>query len=95
MKHLTWDEVSVEEDRLSGWGRKHIVIGISRSATSKCTLSVVKRTIISVEERWFWTYVTDAHGSENDCCIGKILGDNHIDLLDEPAERYETNEELE
>lgn len=36
----------------------------------------------------------DAHGSMCDCYVGQVMDDGHVDLLGEPAERYETYEEV-
>lgn len=66
LKHCSSDDVTVEEDGLSSGERMDAVMGMTRSVANVWTLISVKRNFISVEEGWFWTYVTEAFGSVND-----------------------------
>lgn len=60
VKFWFWDEVTEQDDEPSSEEEIDTMMGISRSATNVWTLLSTKRTFISVEEKWFWTYVTDA-----------------------------------
>ena len=53
------------------------------------------KTFISVDERWFRTYVTDAVGSVTDCYIAEVLNDGRIDNLGAPTKKYEADEDVE
>lgn len=39
--------------------------------------------------------MTDALGPVNDCYVGRVLDDGHLELLKEPTESYEVFEEKE
>lgn len=71
----------------SGEGRD-VVIGISRSVTSKWIVPSLKSTTMSVEKSLLLRYMTDTLGALNDCYIRQFLHGSHIDLLREPTERY-------
>lgn len=59
-----------------------------RTATKVWALLLVKMTFISVEEKYFRKYVTDAVVSVHDCYAGLILNDGHVCLLGAPTELY-------
>lgn len=95
VKHWSWDEVTVEEDGQSSEERRGSVMSMSRTATRVWTLPSVGKTFISVDERWFRTYVTDAVGSVTDCYIAEVLNDGQIDILGAPTKKYEADEDVE
>lgn len=74
---------------------RNVEIRMPKSATSVWTLSYVKRTFVSVDERWSWTYVIYAIRSVNNCRGGQGLNDGLNDLLGAPEERCETYGEVE
>lgn len=47
-----------------------------------------------VEERCFWTYMSERLESVNNCYISKVQDDNRIGLLRKQVDRFETYEEL-
>lgn len=94
VENWSWDEISVEENRLSGERRRDTVIGMSRFATSVWTLKSLERTFISLEERWFRMYMADTLGVVYDCFIGQILDHGHVVLQEEPTKTYRTYEDV-
>lgn len=95
MKHRSWKEVSIKGDGLSSEERGNTVMGMSMSATNVWPLPSVKGTFISVEDRWFRTYVNDALGAVNNCYIAQLRNDSNVGLLRGRKERYRTYEEIE
>lgn len=88
LKHWSRNEITVEEDGLSIGEIMDAVMEISRSSINALSLPFVKRTFLSVEERFFRTFVTEPLGSVNDCYEGQVIGDGHSDLLGAPTDRY-------
>lgn len=95
MKRWSWDGITVEKDGLSSAERRDAVMGVSGSVTDVWTLPSVKTTFVSVKERGFRTYVKDALVSVSDCYAGQLMDHDHVNLLRERTERYETYEQLE
>lgn len=71
------------------------MVGISRTDSNVRTLPSMRKTFISIDERRCQTYVTDAHGTLNDCLVERALGDGQIELLIVPTKAYEDFEEVE
>lgn len=63
-------------------------MGISTTAASVWTLPSAKKTLTSVAERCFLTYLTKALGSVSDSYNGKVLLDWKIELLEVPTVRH-------
>lgn len=93
IKHLPWGEVTVEYNAISS-GKGKTVMDISRKDIKVCTLPPVINSLILVYWRSSRTYVTDEIESVQDCCIGQLLADGHIDLLEELTVTYEANEDV-
>lgn len=70
-------------------------MGMVKTATNSQILPSSRKAFMSVDECWFWTYVTDAPGSVHDCHIGRVLDDGYIEVLGSLKERCEVCEELE
>lgn len=54
----------------------------------------MRKTFMSVDEKWFVRYLTDVRRSVKDCYIGVVLSDCLIILQGVQAERYEGREEV-
>lgn len=54
----------------------------------------MRKAVISVHERWFRKYVTDAFGSMIYWYDGQVLDNGLIELLGLSTERYEVCKEL-
>lgn len=67
---------------------------MSTTASNVRTISVVWKIFISVDERLFWTYLKDGLGTGNDCYVGRVRDDSHIELLGVLTERYEAFDEV-
>lgn len=67
---------------------------MSRTTTNVWTITLNRETYISVDERSFWTCVTDGFLSVHDCYVGRVLDDGHTESLGVPTERYKDFEEL-
>lgn len=89
VRHWGWVEVGVDEDGLNTEERREAMMGTSRTATGAQTLLSVRKTFITVDESWFWTYVADVLGFVKDCYVGQFLEDGHTKLLEVPTESYE------
>lgn len=63
-------------------------MGISRTLARLWTPQFVAKTFISVAEKRFCTYVTDALGFLNNCYIRQVLDVFHNDPLRVPSKRY-------
>lgn len=63
---------------------------MSRTVTEVLRPPFVRRSFISVYERWLWTYLTVEFESVNNCYVGLALDDGHIDLLEVSTDRRET-----
>lgn len=57
-----------------------------RAVTTVRTLPFVRRMFISLDKRWFWTFITYALGSVHNYYDGKVLEDVNIDLLEEATD---------
>lgn len=66
---------------------------ILRRMTNVQTITSVRKTFISVAERWLRTYITDALQYVSDCYIREVLDDGQIELRGVLIERYEACEE--
>lgn len=66
-----------------------------RTTTNAWKLSSVRKTYISVDERWLRTYVTDEPGSANDCYAEHVWDYGHVELPGVPTEKYKVFEEME
>lgn len=62
-----------------------MLMWLLRMGTSVWTPPSERKPITSVDESWFQKYVTEELGLANDCCIGEILDNGHIELLREPT----------
>lgn len=67
-------------------------MGISTLVTNVWRLSSARR--ISVEEKWFWTNVAHILLSVNDCYVGRVLDESHINLLGVSSEMRKTYGEV-
>lgn len=67
---------------------------LSCTATSVCTPPSVRNTFISVDERWFRTYMTEALGSVEGCYVGQVLDNGEIKLLKSTERKHENREEV-
>lgn len=61
-------------------------MGMKITTANVWTLTSVRKAFISVEERWFQTYVSDEIGAVNDCYAGPVLDHGHVELLGELTE---------
>lgn len=69
MKHWFSDKIIENVGWLSGGEKRDAVPGMLKSLANMWKLPSVKRMFISVEERSFRTYVTNAFETVNDCYI--------------------------
>lgn len=88
----SWNAFNVEEDVLRRGGSRDAVMGLPELATNVWMLPTVRRWIILLEERWFWTHVEDVLGSVNDGYVGQVLNDGQVHKLVVTKKRYESYE---
>lgn len=61
-----------------------------RSATNVSAHPSVKKTLFSVKQRSFRTYVVDALGAVENCYIGQVIKYGHVDHMGKTIDRLET-----
>lgn len=89
------EEVSVEKDELGNEECREALIKMSRTVTNVWTLTSVRKTSISVNGRWFRTYLTDALGPVTKSYVEQVLDEGHIQLQRISTEKYEICKEME
>lgn len=67
-------------------------MGMERVATKVWTAPLLKKTFITVDERWFGTYVTDKLGAVSDCYIAQVLDDGEVHERGQATETYGADE---
>lgn len=95
MKHCSWEIIRVKKRRLSCEDRTYALMRVLISDAKVCTLPLMKLSFISAEDKWYWTYVTDASPSLSNCNVGKLLSDGHNNKLRQRIGRCKTFEEVE
>lgn len=92
---MVLERVHRKADLLSSAERKEAVTGTLRTVTNVWTPPLVRKTFISLNEKLYRTYVTDALGSAKNCFVESILDDVNNGLQGVPTERHENCKEVE
>lgn len=75
--------------------KREVVIRMLRRATIVRILPSLRKTLLSVHERWSWTYVTVVLRSVNHSYVGKVLNDGQMELPGVLTKRFVGYEEVE
>lgn len=95
MKHWCWHEFKTQEDWQGSRERRDVVLERWKTVTNLATPPSLSKTLISMDESWFLTYVMDQLGYVNDCYVQVDNDDGHIEPQGVPTERYKTFEAVE
>lgn len=95
MKRWSLKKVKGGEVGLGSGKKEKAVMIMSKMETNVLLLPSESKKYISVDERWFWTYVPNTLGLMNDRYVSEVLDDANIELLGVPKKGYEDCEEVE
>lgn len=81
VKLWPWNHVTKKVNRLDILVEGEVIKKMLRTASTLWTLLSVRTTLMSVDERWFQTYLANALGSMDNCYVDQIIVHGHIWLL--------------
>lgn len=71
---------------------KDTLVEMLRTVPKAFSKPFIRRSVISDDEKWFQTYLTDIFGFVNNCHFGRVLDNGLIDRARVLVERHETCE---
>lgn len=79
-KHFCWNDITIEGNIPGCEKRSDAVMRMFKMGTSALTVPLVWKTILWLNDRRSWKFMTGLLGSVNNCSVNPVLDDAHDEL---------------